>query len=251
MRAEGYSAIAPSYDFFTENVNYRAYADRLCFLAGSLGIRPGSLVDLGCGTASLGIELAKRGFDVTGVDISCDMLAVAEKKSLDAGVRLRLINQDMTELSLGRRYRLIISTLDGLNHLDNFSAVRTTLKRVREHLSPGGAFIFDVNTVYKHKTVLGNSCFIFDSDRGYLGWQNDYLGKNRVRITLDLFVPEGNSPGASVWKRRSESFVETAYPVKKLLRALRDSGFKRVLLYDWLEKRPPRAESEKVLFVAV
>ncbi len=243
-----YGVFAGYYDYFTANVDYKAYAQRINTISRSLGIKQGSLVDLGCGTASLSLELASLGYSVTGVDISCDMLSAAAQKSISAGVKLRLINQDISRLELDKRYDVFVCSLDGINHLPGLDAVAKTFLRVRKYLSRRGVFIFDVNTIYKHRHVLADNCFIFDSNKAYLGWQNDYnRSDNSVDITLDFFIPQRDGG----YSRRTEQFKEMAYPVKAIFETLDKCGFRVIGAYDGLSENKPNAKTERILYVAI
>ncbi len=241
-----YGVFAQFYDLFTKNVDYAAYAGRVDDIVTSLGLKRGSLVDLGCGTASLDIELAKLGYDVTGIDISCDMLTAAYSKVCASGAAVRLVNQDMTRFSLPGKADVILSSLDGLNHLDSMEEIKKTFARVKKYLVGSGAFIFDMNTVYKHKNVLADNAFIFDSDEAYLGWQNDLCGDgSSVIITLDFFIPEGDG-----YIRATEQFTERAYPVEDVLSALAECGLETVGIYDGLSREQISDSTQRVLFVA-
>lgn len=243
-----YGVFARYYDLFTANVDYIAYAKRIDKIIRSLGLKRGSLVDLGCGTASLSLELAKLGYSVTGVDISCEMLSVAARKAHTSGKDIRLINQDISMLELDGRYDAFVCSLDCINHLSGLDAVAKTFLGVRKYLRRGGVFIFDVNTIYKHRHVLADNCFIFDSDKAYLGWQNDYnRSNNSVDITLDFFIPQGDGG----YSRHTEQFRETAYPARTIFETLDKCGFKVIGAYDGLSEDKPNAKTERILFAAI
>lgn len=240
-----YGVFSGYYDLFTRNVDYSAYAERIDSIVTSLGLKRGSLVDLGCGTASLDIELSKLGYNVTGIDLSADMLTEAASKMYSSGQFIRLVNQDMTAFSLPYKADVIISTLDGINHLSGADAVEKMFSRVKRYLSPDGVFIFDMNTVYKHREVLADNCFIFDSDEAYLGWQNDYnADDDSVLITLDFFLPSGRG-----YKRYTEQFSEIAYPAEKIIAMLDGTGLAAAEMYDDLSSDKPSCHTERILTV--
>ncbi|MCD7770844.1 MAG: class I SAM-dependent methyltransferase [Oscillospiraceae bacterium] len=242
-----YGIFADYYDRFTKNVSYVSYARRIDEIVMCRHKKRGSIVDIGCGTGTLDLLLSRKGYSVTGIDRSSEMLTVADKKLRDAGQKAAFVCQDMTRLSLPAKADVIISTLDGINHLKSADDVLNTFKRVSKNLRHGGNFVFDTNTIYKHKNVLGNNCFIYDTDDVYLGWQNDYREcDNSVLITLDFFV-NGNEDKVS---RFTESFREKAYPIMKILGMLLKSGLIPLEIYDGIGYKPPKKTSERVLIVA-
>ncbi|MCD8005700.1 MAG: class I SAM-dependent methyltransferase [Oscillospiraceae bacterium] len=244
---DSYGIFADYYDRFTKNVSYSSYADRIDNIVLNRHKKRGFVVDLGCGTGSLDMLLADKGYKVTGIDRSVEMLTIAEKKLRDAGKKASFVCQDMTSFSLLRKADVIISTLDGINHLNSAEAVERTFSRVSKNLRHGGIFVFDVNTVYKHRNTLGNNCFIFDTDDVYLGWQNDYRQSDEsVLITLDFFVNTNDGKNS----RFTESFRERAYPVMKIFGMLMKSGLVPVEIYDGIGYKPPKKTSDRVLIVA-
>lgn len=241
-----YGIFSSYYDLFTQNVDYKAYADRIDGIIKSLGLKQGSLVDLGCGTASLDVELCKLGYDITAIDLSCDMLTAAAQKVYSQNLNIRLVNQDMTSFALPFKAEAFISTLDGLNHLDGIESVKKVFAGVKKYLKPKGVFIFDMNTEYKHRYVLADNSFIFDSDEAYLGWQNEYHPEDSsVDITLDFFLPDEDG-----YQRITEEFRERAYPVDTVLSALKECGLKAVAMYAGTDDKEPSDTTQRILFVA-
>lgn len=243
-----YGAFAEYYDLLTSNVNYPGYARRINSLIKQY--RPGadSIIELACGTASLGIELSKLGYSVYGVDISPDMIFLAEKRRTDLGLEncLNLWIQDMRDMSLSVRADVVVCSLDALNHLDCLSDIAKTFCSVRRHLKKDGLFIFDMNTPYKHKNILGCNTFVYDLPQVYAVWQNEYRESDcSVGITLVFFAKHGD-----VYKRDSESFRERAYSQKTIIKALRSCGFELTGLFDELKKSAPTSRTERILYIS-
>ncbi len=226
-------------------MSYDSYDLRIDKIVMQRHRKHGSVVDIGCGTGTLDLLLAEKGYKITGIDCSSEMLTVAEKKLRDAGFKAPFVRQDMTKLALPYKADVIISTLDGINHLKSADDVLKTFSRVSKNLRRGGIFIFDINTIYKHRYILGNNCFIFDTDDVYLGWQNDYRASDEsVLITLDFFVREDRI------RRYTESFREKAYPVTKIFGMLIKSGLIPLEIYDGIGHKPPKKTSDRLLIVA-
>ena len=236
---EGYGDFAAAYDALTFNVPYDEIADYYTKILCSLtdGKR---LLDMGCGTGSLTVRMKKRGFDVIGQDASADMLTYAAEKSSD----IFWINQKMEETALAEPVDAIISTLDSVNHLPDKNAIQQCFQCAADNLRDGGAFVFDVNTVYKHNEVLADNTFVFDEDDYYLVWDNEAVDDRTVRILLDIFLFNGEN-----YDRFSEEFEETAYSVEELSTWLKNSGFVDIKVYDELSYDEPKNDSERLYFV--
>lgn len=239
----GYAAFAEFYDALTENVDYTeiaAYYDRL---NRAFGGKKGILLDLACGTGSLSVLLSKMGYDVIGTDISPEMLNRALSKEHSS---IQYLCQSMTELDLYGTIGAAVCSLDSINHLSGREEVLRAFERVSLFCEPGALFLFDVNTVYKHERILGNQCFVYETDSVYCVWQNEYLGGGKTEITLDFFSE--NREG--LYERCSEEFFETAYPEEELRVLLERAGFEVCAVYDYLSENPPREDSEKLTFAA-
>ena len=241
-----YSSFALYYDELTQNVDYPGRVDYLLSLLDMLGHRAGLTLDLACGTGSFTIELAKRGIDIYGIDGSESMLSVAKQKAADCGLDILFLRQQMQSIDLYGTVDTVICMLDSINHMTRESDVMKTFSRVSLFLNHGGYFIFDMNTIYKHRHVLGNQIFVYDTDRVYCVWQNSFEEKNgRVGITLDFFGREG-----SVYHRSSEHFYERAYDTERIVSMLSKAGLETVGLFRELSFEKPDDQTERIVVVA-
>ena len=107
--------------------------------------------------------------------------------------------------------------------------------------------MFDVNTLYKHENVLADNTFVYDTDKVYCVWQNEYVGDGRTEIYLDFFSEDSES---GLYERYSDDFAETAYPLDTIKNLLIGAGFKLCAVYEYLTENEPSETSEKVTFVA-
>ena len=222
-----YNVFARYYDALTQNVDYRKMADYLCALLEREGHEAGLTLDLACGTGSLTLELARRGFDVYGADASREMLSAAQEKAMEEDFRILFLRQKMQSLDLFGTVNTVFCSLDSINHLANEEEVRKTFGRVSLFLEPGGYFVFDMNTPYKHRCVLGDNCYVYDVDEVFCVWQNQYEDKtDRVEISLDFFEKKG-----TLYERSSERFHERAYPTEQVLGWLREAGLEPRLVF--------------------
>lgn len=242
-----YAFFAQYYDSLTRNVDYGKRAGYVNDLLSRYGHQPGITLDLACGTGSLTIELAKLGFDVYGADNSPAMLSVAQQKAADADLDLLFLCQDMLRLDLFGTVDTVVCALDSVNHLNGENEVLRAFQRVSLFLNPRGYFIFDMNTIYKHKHILGNNIFIYDTDSVYCVWQNHLNEKLcRVGITLDLF---GREEGGT-YRRSTERFYERAYEQEQIVSLLDRAGMETVDVFDDLTFESLGERSERAVFVA-
>lgn len=210
------------------------------------GITGGILLDLGCGTGSMSLAMAERGFDVIGVDCSVGMLNAAQQKMFESGKRLLLLNQSMEELDLYGTVDCAVCVLDGINHLSGEKAVKAAFDKVSLFMNKGGAFAFDVNTLYKHKHVLADNAFVYEPDGVCCVWQNSFNeADGSVEITLDFFEEEDGA-----YYRSGESFTEKAYELSDIKLWLEQSGFEVMGIYDDLTLDPVKSDSERAVFLA-
>lgn len=239
-----YLSFASVYDRLTEDVNYEARSDYIAGFFSRCGITGGTLLDLACGTGKTAISFSKRGYSVIGVDASENMLSVAHQNALEEGADIFLVRQEMENLELLEPVDCAVCCLDSINHLPDLETVSLVFHKVYENLNDGGVFVFDVNSIFKHREILGDHIFIYDTDDVYLVWQNEYDAQTEtVDIYLDFFYPEDG-----VYVRESEAFSERAYPVETLAGCLKAIGFTILGIYDDLTLEPHREESERIYF---
>ena len=241
-----YGVFSEFYDALTANVSYDTVSQVLSSLLTRYGKSRGLLLDLACGTGSVSVRLAKKGYEVIGVDLSPEMLSEAQNKAYSAGQNILFLCQDMTALDLYGTVDAAVCTLDGLCHLPDEESVQAALRKVSLFMNPGGVFLFDVNSVYKHRAVLGNNTFVYDTDDVYCVWQNTLLPDGvTVQMDLDFFEPVSD---AGDYVRQSERFTERAYPRETLEAMLKKAGFTVLDVFDGYSGKPAHDTSERLLF---
>lgn len=241
-----YGVFSEFYDALTANVSYDTVSQVLSSLLTRYGKSRGLLLDLACGTGSVSVRLAKKGYEVIGVDLSPEMLSEAQNKAYSAGQNILFLCQDMTALDLYGTVDAAVCTLDGLCHLPDEESVFAALQKVSLFMNPGGVFLFDVNSVYKHRAVLGNNTFVYDTDDVYCVWQNTLLSDGvTVQMDLDFFEPVSDKGD---YVRQSERFTERAYPRETLEAMLKKAGFTVLDVFDGYSGKPAHDTSERLLF---
>ena len=226
--ADGYSALAPVYDRLNDTVDYAAWADFLEACIERFGTKtPGaSVLDLGCGTGTMTIELAKRGYDMTALDLSEDMLAEADARARDEGLdRILFLCGDMCSFELYGTVDHIVCCLDGINHLTDREDLLACFSLVSNYLNPGGLFMFDLNTPYKFRTTYADRDYILEDDGVMCCWRNR-LNKKGDLVTFYLTVYEENEDGT--WERTDGEERERAYGLRSIRNALESCGLEFV-----------------------
>lgn len=251
-----YMNFAAYYDALTQNVEYEKRAKRLHSLIRQY-IRTETdgtlLTDLACGSGSLSEALARLGYDVIGVDNSPAMLSAAMDKKLQSGLPIQYLCQDMRELDMFGTIDVITCTLDSLNHLSGIGDVQQVFDKVSLFAQPGGLFLFDMNTPYKHRKILADKIFLYDLDDVFCVWENHLLEDQlTVEEQLTFFERDGE-----VYRRSEEFITETAYPADAIASAVRRAGLELVAQFDadkdldTPEALSPVTETtERILYVA-
>ena len=240
-----YSYFAEYYDVFMENAEYEKRAEYFLELFKKHRHDTGLTLDLACGTGTLTLKLCEKGVDIFGCDMSADMLSVAQQKADELDKSIIFIRQKMQKLELPGKIDTCICTLDSINHLPSADDVQKTFDRVSKYLNNDGMFVFDMNTVYKHKYILGDNCYIYDMDKVFCAWQNDYYEEdNEVVIRLNFFERVGK-----LYKRNTEQFSERAYSDDKIKQMAENAGFCIEAVYDDMSFEELKENSQRAVYV--
>ncbi len=242
---KAYSGFARHYDRLMDDVDYKAKAAYLLKLFKKHGKTPTLLLDLACGTGGFSNQMALQGVEVIGVDASEEMLACARENSALLGTDVLYLCQRAEKLDLYGTVDGAICCLDSLNHITDINNLRRALSRVSLFLEKGGLFIFDVNTVYKHKAVLADNTFVIEREGVYCVWQNRFNEKKLITdIYLDFFTENDG-----LYERESENFYERAYTDDELNGILAECGLEIRAVYDDYTLSPPSEKTERKIYV--
>lgn len=240
-----YNRFAEVYDRLMDDFDYPAWADYYLRLLKKAGCTPKTMCECGCGTGSMTLEFARRGLKITGVDLSGEMLAQAQKKARAAGLMAPFVQQDMTCLTLPRRVDAIVACCDGVNYLTDTQQVKAFFRAARQWLKPGGALAFDVSTGRKLLEQMGDAFFGEDRDEVTYLWQNRREGR-LVRMELTFFLRREDG----LYERFDEEQVQRAHTIPELTDALAECGFSQVSVFGEQTFDPPAAGDLRVHFVA-
>ena len=228
-----YSSLAGVYDVLNGDVDYGKWADFIVSVINKYSTVPVKLVlDLGCGTGKMTFALRERGYDMTGVDISPEMLAkaseICRKKKIDDVLWLC---QDMTDFELYGTVDAAVCCLDGINHLTKVSDARRCLSLVHNYLVPDGLFIFDLNTPHKFETVYADNDYVLEDDGVLVAWQNSYNEKTKL---CDFYITTFTENSDGSYSREDSVGRERCYTARSIKKLLADAGFELLFISsDW------------------
>lgn len=228
MTENGYDALSGVYDILNNEIDYGEWAN---FIADTIKkyekTETKLVLDLGCGTGKMTFALRNLGYDMTGIDISPEMLdrahSICEKEGIED---ILWLCQDMTEFELYGTVDAAVCCLDGINHLTETDDVAKCFDLVHNYLIPDGIFIFDLNTPHKFENVYGQNDYILEDEGILLTWQNDYNGEEKINdFYFSLFTEDSDGR----YSRTDSDECERCYTEEEIKTLLENSGFE--LLY--------------------
>lgn len=241
---ESYTDFAYIYDNLIDQ-DYEKWADYIEEIFKKYNKKPNLVLDLGCGTGSITNILAKRGYDMIGVDLSPDMLNVARDKACDEGLDVLYLCQDIREFELYGTVDAIICTLDVLNYITEPEDLSRVFSLVKNYLNPDGIFIFDINTEHKLKNVLGNNTFINDENGIFYTWENEY-SENISNQFLTFFAETEDG----LYERFDENHIQRAYTTEEIKEKLEANKMTFEAEYKLFSFDVPDKNCEKTVIVS-
>ncbi len=241
-----YGKFAYVYDELMKDVPYDQWVQFINKQVKNYGIEGKTLLDLACGTGELSILLAEDGYDVTGVDLSSDMLAVAREKANQLGHSLFLVEQDMTELEGFVEFDLIGIFCDSLNYLQTEKEILQTFERVHAHVKQGGLFLFDVHSIFKINTLFKDQTYAYNGEEISYIWQC-FEGEppNSIEHELTFFQLDHRT---DQYHRYDELHFQRTFPIKQYEKWLLDIGFEVLAITADFTDQKPAESSERIFF---
>lgn len=240
---QSYTEFAAVYDELMTDIPYDAYVDILDEAAG--GIDGKRVLDIGCGTGLLSVKLAKRGAQVTGIDLSGEMLAVAEQRAGALSLPVQFIEQPMQQLTGFTNFDLAVIAIDSLNYIADKEDVEATFRHIYVSLAVGGVLIFDVHSTFKTDVIFMEGPFTFDDGRISYIWETEEGEQpHSVDSELAFFIQQANG----LYSRFDEVHSQRTFEVHDYVEMLMEAGFSVERIFaDW-EDEPPHEESERIFF---
>ena len=242
---DAYHALAASYDRLTNDIQYEETVAFYMQLLEREKLSVRTAADLACGTGSVALLLAQKGMQVIGVDMSEEMLCVAQQKAQEAENPPVFVCQRLEKLNLPRGVDLAVCALDSMNYITNPALCRQALGRIFRVLNPGGCFIFDVNTPEKLR-AMDDQIWLDEDDDVYCVWRGEFDEQTRIlSYAMDLFQRRG-----ATWERSYEEHLEYAYTQEELTAWLKEAGFTHIEVFADRQLCPPRAGEQRIYLKA-
>ena len=239
-----YQDFAALYDELMNDVDYDAWA-RYYMQLLKLGPKD-KVAEMGCGTGSISIRLAKAGIPLLATDLSPEMIAVAQDKARASGAQVQFAVQDMTRFAVPRRVHAVLCACDGVNYLTDLKQVKSCFAHVFEALRPGGRFAFDISAPAKLNGMAGQMYGEDREDVTYL-WMNEHNDeRNTLEMNLAFFVKQDGG----LYKRFSERHVQRIHQPEELIALLEQAGFTDISAYSGMTLEPCTARDERIHFIA-
>lgn len=240
-----YESFARVYDTFMDNVPYDQWAEDYGRIMKEHGIQDGIVLDLGCGTGSLTLRLAEKGYDMIGVDYSMDMLEIAREKS--EGKDILYLEQDMREFELYGTVGAVLCVCDSINYILEPEEVEEVFSLVDNYLDPQGLFIFDFNTDYKYREIIGERVIAEDRENMSFIWDNYYDEESRINeYALSIFVQEKDD----LYRKYQELHYQRGYSLEEMKEYLEKAGLVFLSAEDGEEGGPVRPNSGRIRVIA-
>lgn len=239
-----YGEFAIIYDkLINEDIDYNKIAKRIFQICEEYNINRKDYLDLACGTGNVAINIADSFEDSCAVDLSEDMLTIAYDKFQQNNINCQFLCQNMSELSLGKKFDLITCVLDSTNYIVEDEDIQNYFKAVSNHLKDDGIFIFDINSYYKITQILGNNIYTYDNDDIFYVWENQ-LEDDVVNMFLTFFVKDKNG-----YRRFDEEHTERGYTESQIEELLENANLQVIKKFDGYNDKEVNDLSERILYI--
>ncbi len=243
-----YQDFAEIYDGLMNDVDYESWAEYYTRLLSIYGIRSGKICECACGTGGLTLPLQRRGFQMTGVDLSREMLWQAAQKARKNGMNIPFVQQDMRSLNLHKPVDAVLATCDGVNYLMTDEDLLSFFRAAKRAIRPGGALIFDVSTPHKLKNILCSGLMCEDRPEITYLWQNTWHERAQtVDLDLCFFVREADGK----YRRMEEHQSQRAWDTETLKNGLWKAGYRSVCMYSEATLNPAKEQDQRWHIAAV
>jgi len=237
-----FARIASFYDQLMASIPYADWVDYIERVMAAREFKPKRVLDVACGTGTVALLLVRRGYCVVGTDRSEAMIEAAGKKAAAAGLEAQFLCQDASEIRLKEKFDLALCLYDSFNYLLEDEKLLAAFRNVRRALSPGGAFFFDLNSLYSFQAELFTQQSPPEAEVGYR-WTSRFDPFASISEVEMYFEPPQGEPFRIVHHQR-------AYLVEEVIRLLRRARFEILDLFEAYTLLPPGRFSERIFYLA-
>ena len=244
---KAYGGFARVYDLFMDETPYEEWCMSIRSILKQYGILDGLILDLGCGTGKMTRLLRQAGYDMIGVDSSEEMLGIAMEHQEDAGILY--LHQDMREFELYGTVRAVISVCDSMNYMLEEDELLAVFSLVNNYLDPGGIFLFDMNTLYKYREILGEQTICENREEGSFIWENYFDEETQINTIMTFFIREADGR----YQKFEETHFQRGYAPDKIKELAERAGLEWIGCYEAYTNQPfniqSKVQSERILAV--
>lgn len=242
-----YGKFAKVYDDLMVDFDYEKWFLYIEDIFNRYNKNPQTILEMACGTGNLSYHLAKARYDLTCFDISEDMLSYAYQK-LRRYKNVDIMKQDMIGFNLNKTFDAVLSICDSINYITKEKDIEKVFKNVYDHLEKDGVFIFDINSHYKLKHVIGNNTFVEDNEEVFYVWENFY---DEIEDLCEFYLTFFFKKDGVNYERFDEEHIEKAYKTSKIVELLKKVGFSKIDPYEGFSFDLVRDNTERINFVAI
>jgi SAM-dependent methyltransferase len=241
-----YNRFAEVYDQLMTDIPYAEYVEWIQSYAPVHTYK--NLLDIGCGTGTMAQLLASAGYNVSGIDLSEEMLAIAHERLAEQGFDVPLFAMSMAELEGFENVDVAIIPIDSINYVTDEAEVVETLKRIFNSLREGGQLLFDVHSLNYVENYLDGSPFTYDDGEITYIWhteEGEY--EHSVYHQMTFFV--ANEDGT--YDRFDEEHFQRTFPIGYYKQLLQQIGFQHVEVTADFTNEQPTEESSRIFIRAI
>lgn len=242
-----YGEFASIYDQLMNDFDYKEWGNYIELIFKNYNLNAKKILEMACGTGALSVHLADKRYQMVCFDLSEEMLSKAYEK-LGRYKNVKLLKQDMSKFKINETFDSVIAICDSINYITNLEDLEKTFKNTYDHLNENGLFIFDINSKYKLKHIIGNNTFVEDSEDVFYTWQNSYDETEDIcEFYITFFITEDGIN----YNRFEEEHYEKAYNLDEIILSLQKAGFSKIDYYNAFTLDPIEEKTERINFVAM
>ncbi|MEQ1935561.1 MAG: methyltransferase domain-containing protein [Fimbriimonadaceae bacterium] len=244
-----FGPVAAHYDRLMNVVPYRMWASYLLLLFSKQGVRPKKILDVCCGTGIMCELLTDEGFELTGFDLSPEMIAQAREKAELAMYKIRYKVADAADFEFNypnseiEKFDAAFSFFDSLNYIYEPEKLASAFKQVGKHLPAGASFIFDMNTAYAFEERMFDQQHLKKDSPLRYRWRGDWNPETRIiKVTMKFWAGQDEFV---------ETHIQRAYSEDEIREMLDAAGFGQVEVFHAYSLDRPRANTDRIHYAAI